>query len=74
MTALVFELAAANVSADPAFVCLVAGEEVEEENGRPPDLRHLVVHFNEMLHGVSKLNFVLLPGNRSRALIGLNPP
>jgi len=41
VTALVFELAAANESADPAFVCLVVGEEGVEENGQDPDLRHL---------------------------------
>lgn len=41
VTALVFELAAANESADPAFVCLVVGEEGVEENGQHPDLRYL---------------------------------
>ena len=59
VTALVFELAAANESADPAFVCLVVGEEGVEENGQHPDLRHLCICKN-VLHGVSKLvNFVL---------------
>lgn len=41
VTALVFELAAANESADLAFVCLVVGEEAVGENGQHPDLRRL---------------------------------
>jgi len=41
VTALVFELAAANESAGLAFVCLVVGEEGVGENGQHPDLRHL---------------------------------